>query len=286
MTEEEILNTLDNTNDGAYCSFVELGHVYSYLIDSRLNIFRSENNQWAIAIERLGYNPRASAIILDIFYYGNCLINLETYNENLKNYYSIYPIESLDETLESETLKSEIETWNIRSEKVQISKLSDDYLNAGIKLRKSELKEINVENVARLLVTKHRDLFRATDKELYKSIPTELSKILVIDEWHHKDFQLAMTSPMTDEHIKYTLEFNQNLGGLQDFDFEGLKALISQQGVLAESGNRKIWKNNRPSSYETWQLIAKTIVSNDTSIYQPTLKPNTHWKNWKKSGSM
>jgi hypothetical protein len=286
MTEEEILNTLDNSNDGAYCSFVELGHVYSYLIDSRLNIFRSDNNQWAIAIERLGYNPRASAIILDIFYYGNCLINLETYNENLKNYCSIYPIENLDETLESESLKSEIETWNIRGVKVQISKLNDDYLNAGIKLRKSEIEDINVENVGRLLVTKHQDLFRATDKELYKSIPAELSKILVIDEWHHKDFQLEMTSPLTDEHIKYTLQFNQNLGGLQDFGFEGLKALISQQGILAESGNRKIWKNNRPSSYETWQLIAKTIVSNDTSIYQPTLKPNTHWKNWKKSGSM
>jgi hypothetical protein len=26
MTEEDILNTLDHSNDGYYCSFVELGH--------------------------------------------------------------------------------------------------------------------------------------------------------------------------------------------------------------------------------------------------------------------
>jgi hypothetical protein len=39
MTEEEILNTLDNSNDGYYCSFVDLGNGYSYLIDTRLLYF-------------------------------------------------------------------------------------------------------------------------------------------------------------------------------------------------------------------------------------------------------
>ncbi|MBK8628377.1 MAG: hypothetical protein IPN86_23345 [Saprospiraceae bacterium] len=84
MTEEEILNTLDNSNDGYYCSFVELGHVYSYLIDTRLNVFRGDRDRWAIGVERLGYNPRAGAIILDINYFGNCLTNLEFYNERPK----------------------------------------------------------------------------------------------------------------------------------------------------------------------------------------------------------
>ena len=53
MTEEEILNTLDHSNDGYYCSFVELDHGYSYLIDSRINVFCDDDNRWAIAIERL-----------------------------------------------------------------------------------------------------------------------------------------------------------------------------------------------------------------------------------------
>lgn len=70
MTEEEILNTLDHSNDGYYCSFVELRHVYSYLIDSRLNVFRGDKDRWAIAVERLGYNPRAGTILLEIYYYG------------------------------------------------------------------------------------------------------------------------------------------------------------------------------------------------------------------------
>jgi hypothetical protein len=55
MTEEEILNTLDNSNDGFYCSFVELGHAYSYLIDTRLNVFCGDKDRWAIVVERLGY---------------------------------------------------------------------------------------------------------------------------------------------------------------------------------------------------------------------------------------
>ncbi len=60
LKEQEILHTIDNANKlGSYCHFVWLGDVYSYLIDCRINIFRNANDQWAIAIERLGYNPRA-----------------------------------------------------------------------------------------------------------------------------------------------------------------------------------------------------------------------------------
>jgi hypothetical protein len=76
MTEQEILNTLDNSNDGFYCHFVDLGNVYSYLLDSQLTVFRGDNNQWALAIERLGYNPRAGVIVCEIYYFGNCLIKL------------------------------------------------------------------------------------------------------------------------------------------------------------------------------------------------------------------
>lgn len=288
MTEEEILNTLDNSNDGYYCSFVDLGHVYSYLIDVRLNVFRGDNDRWAIAIERLGYNPRAGAIVLDINYYGNCLTNLEFYNERQTSYYSIHPIDfdNFNETIDGESLKSDAKFWLVRGQQVPLSHNKQDYTNTGIELKEYEPNEISAEEVGRFVVSQNRDLFRATDSELYKSIPTELEKILVLDEWFHKDFQLQISPTMTDEHLRQTFEFNKNLTGLGGMTFESFAQSFRQQEILSDDWNREIWENNRPSSYETWQLIAKVIVTNDPKQYKPTLEPNTHWSNWPDSGSM
>lgn len=288
ITQEEILAVLDNSNDGYYCSFVNLGHVYSSLIDARLNVFRGNNDRWAIAIERLGYNPRAGAIILDINYYGNCLTNLEFYNERPTSYYSIYPIDidSFSNTIEDECLKPDAKYWLVRGQKVLLSNDKDDYAKAGIALNEYEPNEICAEEVGRLVVSQNRSLFLATDNELHKSIPTDLKKRLVIDEWFHKDFQLQMSPTMTDEHLRQTYEFNKNLSGFGGMSFESFAQSFKLQKILSDDWNKEIWENNRPSSYETWQLIAKVIVENDPNEYKPTLAANTHWTNWPDSGSM
>lgn len=288
MTKEEILNTLDNSNDGFYCSFVELGHAYSYLIDTRLNIFRGNNDRWAIAVERLGYNPRADSIILDINYFGNCLINLENYNQRPTSYYSIYPIDkdNFNDTVDGESLKTDAAFWLVRGQKVSLSHKKQDYLDAGIELKEYESNEINVEKTVRFIVSKNNELFRATDNELYKSIPKELEKILVLDEWYHKDFQLLISPTMTDEHLKQTFEFNKNLTGQDGKNFDDFSKSFRKQEILNDDWNREMWEQNRPSSYETWQLIAKVIVTNTPAFYKPTLKPNTHWANWSDSGSL
>lgn len=288
MTEQEIYDKLDNSNDGYYCSFVWFGHIYSYLIDTRLNVFTSDKNEWAIAVERLGYNPRASSINLDISYYGNCLINLKYYNNRPTSYYSIYPVDrdNFNETVEYDALKPEAKFWLVRGQKVDLSHNKTEYLKAGIKLKEFEPNEISAEEVARLLTLTHRDLFRATDKELYKSIPTNLKKILVIDEWYHRDFNLQIMPRMTDDELKNTYEFNSNLS--EDFKAMSLDdfiKLVRQQEIQSDKYARKLWETNIPSSYETWQQIAKVIVTNDTTNYKPTKKPNTHWKHWKNSGT-
>jgi hypothetical protein len=287
MTEEEILNTLDNSNDGFYCSFVELGHAYSYLIDTRLNVFCGDKDRWAIVVERLGYDPRAGAIVLDLKYYGNCLTNLEFYNERPTSYYSIQPIDydNFNDTVDGECLKSDAKFWLVRGKEVLLSHNTQDYENAGIELE-DEPNDISVEAVGRLVVSQNQDLFRATDNELYKSIPTDLAKILVLDEWFHKDFQLQTSPTMTDEHLRLTFELNKNLTGLEGMTFESFAQALRQQQILSDDWNRKIWENSRPSSYETWQLIAKVIVTKEPKQYKPTLEPNTHWSNWLDSGSM
>lgn len=42
----------------------------------------------------------------------------------------------------------------------------------------------------------------------------------------------------------------------------------------------------RPSQSETFQMLAEAIASGDKGKYQPTKKPNTHWKHWPEGGTM
>lgn len=296
LKEKDILTNLDNSvKQGYYCSFIDLGHAYSYLIDSRLNIFRGDNDRWVIAAERLGFNPRGGAILLDIYYFGNRLINLEHYNEQDTNWYSVSPIDwdNFVGTVDGEVVKPEAKYWIVRGEKVELSHDKQEYLNAGIELKEYEPSQISVEDAGRLLITKHRDLFRATDEELYKSIPADLKKIFVIDEWYHRDYVEISHPAISEDHLRYTYEFNSDnyysLKG-QDtepfVDYESFAEMFRKGEQQNAIMNQKQWEKNRPSSYQTWKQIAKVIATGDTSHYKPTLKPNSHWKHWPDSGSL
>jgi hypothetical protein len=213
---------------------------------------------------------------------------LEYYNDRPTSYYSIQPIDTdnFNETIDGESLKSDAKFWLVRGQQVLLSHNKQDYIDTGIVLKEYEPNEISAEEIGRLVISKNRDLFRASDDELYKSIPTDLKKTLVLDEWYHKDFQLQISPTMTDEHLRQTYEFNKNLTGLGGETFESFAQSFRHQEILTDDWNRELWENNRPSSYETWQLIAKVIVTNDPKQYKPTLKPNTNWANWTDSGSM
>jgi hypothetical protein len=292
LTEDQILLTLDNYKWGYYCHFIDLGAGYSYLIDSRLNIFRGDDDKWAIAAERLGYNQQAGAIMLDIYYFGNCLINLKSYNGQNTNYYTVLPIDLNnlnDTTINGLVLKKDAKYWIIRNSQIELSHNKQDYQNAGIELHEYRPGQISLEEVGRLLITKPRErkLLRATSEELYRSIPRHLKKLLVIDEWYHRDFTEILNPTITDEHLRTTYELNKSLAAGRDYmDFKTFTDLFRQQEQSNSNFNQTQWENNRPSSYETWQLLAKVIATGDIAFYRPTLKPNTHWTNWLDSGSL
>jgi hypothetical protein len=290
LTEKEVLAHLDDTYVlGDYYQFIQLGHPYSYLIDSRLNVFKSGDDRWAIAAERLGYSDRAGEIELEIFYYGNCLINLDEYNNQKTNYYGLRKVDpdSFFATTEGPYLLPNAKCWVIGDTELELSVKQTDYTAKGIKLKEYEPGQIRVEEAARRLVLTHSHDFRATEEELYKSIPTDLKKILVLDEWHHKDF-LEIKHPATsDEHLKRVYEFNRGLvNGTFPLDFPAFEALFRQQEKRNAANDSRNRNKKRPGSYETWQQLAKVIATGNISFYQPTLKPNTHWKNWPASGSL
>jgi hypothetical protein len=277
LTPAEILDTLDNSAAIKYNYFITLSHPYVYLIDSRLNIFRGENNDWAIAAEVLGHNPRGGYITSEIFYFGNCLINLESYNGNSVNTFSNYPVddESFEATTDGEVLIPEADFWIVRGEKVPLSTNKSDYDKAGIKLSEYEPGEILIIEAARLAIIDHAFLFRATDQELYKSIPADLKKILVLDEWYHREFN-PQPSPFDSPEVLRALDLTQ----------EYIQNMIRDEKERTARFNQEEWENNRPGSYETWQLLANVIATGDISLYQPTLAPNSHWTNWPESGAL
>jgi hypothetical protein len=287
IKKEKVLAVLDRSNFSYYCHFPSLGHPYSYLIDARLNVFRG-GNQWAVAIERLGYNPRAGFVLLDVFYYGNCLRNFPDYNQQPTNCLTVYPLdeENFFQTTYGEAITPDATHWLVRGKPVELSHHKPDYVNAGIHLPEDASEEIRVEEAARLLVVPHRELFRATDGELYQHIPAHLEKILVLDEWHHKDFVLMTRPDLSDQHLRAIYASNPQLLDLTGMDYATFADTTRQQQVREDEWNRAQWDHNRPSAYETWHLIAQVIESGDPAKYTPTLEPNTHWQNWPDSGSL
>jgi uncharacterized protein DUF7003 len=285
LSESQILDTLDHPEKiGGYGHFASLGDPNSYLVDCRLNVFRGDNDQWAVVFERLGFNPRSGAIELEINYHGNCLVNLEKYNNEFSNYYVVYPLDegNLDRTTDGFHLNKDAGCWSVRGIKIPLSTNRKDYENAGIIL--NDPGKISIEEAARLVVINYRDAFRATDKELYKSIPGNLKKLLVLDEWYHKDYLQVDNESFSSDQLKNIYDFNQmHLNGI---DYNTFVDLMHQKNVQNSDFNSQQDAENRPGTYETWQQIAKVIATGDALHYKPTLPANTHWKHWPDSGSL
>jgi len=185
-----------------------------------------------------------------------------------------------------EQLHPEATTLLVRGTPVTLSHAKADYEQAGVELVECDPDIIDWQEVGRLLITQHQGLFRATDEELYKSIPKHLKKIMVLDEWHHKDFTVGPQNILSDEDIERTYNSNKELGGLEGMSLADLTAVIRSQDATTSEYILQEWTNSRPSSYETWQQVAKVLATGDTSYYQPTLAPNTHWLNWPESGGL
>jgi hypothetical protein len=291
LTEEEILYALDHSFANYHDQFVSLGQAYSYLIDTRLNVFRNTDGRWAIAVERLGYSPRGGSIELQIYYYGNCLTRLDSWNDQTLSSYVVLPVDGLsfeaafgDHCLGP--LMPDANFLTVRGEQLALSHNPQDYADAGINLLNSESGEISVEEAMRLIVPTARHLFRATEEDLRRSIPADLPKILALDEWFHKDSRVTESPTMSEEKLRQTYELNASFGGpVAEMEFDHFAASVREYQLTVETQNREAWENDRPSSYETWQQIARVIAANDPGLYRPTLSPNTHWSNWPESGS-
>lgn len=250
-TTKDILNHLDDcVMENPLWTFMDLEHGYFYTANSRLSLFASDT-QWAIVFEMSGFANRSCAILLELNYFGNCLINLETGGENNAYTYNAKHFELVNRAalkeIESgfEQVSSTATHVKLRGESVAISNT-----NRGFErwipdmLDRDHDDKITFADLGRYLAFEYEKECRATVEELRSCLPDESSLPFIgcIDQWYHE-------------------EYNNYL----DDD--------------------EPW-GEPPSSYETFPLIAEVLVSGDMGKFQPMLSPCNHWRHWPEAGEL
>ena len=260
---EDILGQLDQC--AAAFNFPILDNGYVYLADVRLSAYR-DKKRWAMIIETLGYNPRASGIhsfSSSLYCFGNCLKG----KPGLDNDSWVYPIsDGPDRSLldEANSLNEGAKSLRIRETVVRINR--DAAFLAGKKIgRKFDIEnwrayalrqkepvrknlldaaqrmaespgdgEFAGQDLLRSLLPEYRAKLLATDEELAKRLKAKVPLVLGLDEWHHPDVTAGET----------------------------------------------------PRQSEVFQMVAEVLATGDVQRYKPTQEPNTHWRNWPSGGDL
>ncbi len=240
-----------------YHFFVDLEHPYFLTASSRLTLY-ADKNRWAIVFEKSGYANRGFRGEIEFAYFGNCLRNLQDEGDVLGSTSNLKTAVLIDnaeiERIQGdsfELVQKNIKTVKVRDTMLTIEHDAGKYAarNIAIDTSGNPLKLIDIPSLIRYLSEEHPQLFRATDKELRQCLPRDLPMLMHINQWH------------------------------QDAYYKG-RHYISQYQFEDETSGAK------PSSYETYRMIADILVSKDTSKWKPTLKPNNDWRNWPKAGYM
>ena len=103
-------------------------------------------------------------------------------------------------------------------------------------------------------------LFRATTEELCTCIPKDLKKILVLDEWHHREFyqfpEFLLDSLPVSKQMRAAYIANPATKEKTGLDIESYSNLFANQAENNKQHNQREWRENRPGAYETWQMLA------------------------------
>ncbi|GAB4051003.1 DUF7003 family protein [Spirosoma litoris] len=245
-TDSDILVALDEADKhDTYNNFLDLEHPYVYTAGSAMNLF-ADSTRWAIVFEKSGFSPRGGYPGIDLYYFGNCLHNLDkqgAYNQftsNMKLLPLIAPELMEDITEENDLIKRSISHLTIRENSVSISQNPDAYEKRGISISTFENPKrlIDYCSLIRYLADTQPESLRATSSELRTCLPQDLPCIMSIDQWHHKS---------------YSAEYNYGV---------------------------------KPSEYETYRMVAQILATQDPTRWKPTLEPNNDWRNWPEAGSL
>jgi hypothetical protein len=267
LTVNEIIDTIENYTVFGYDQFVSLRTGDTFLADCRLNLFRHPNGRWAVVFERLVFDVADCELLLQLFYYGNCITNYEAGHEVL-----LMTDDAFKGTTSGWWLKEDAKYWKVINKRLPLSHDLSDYMMAGIQPEHS--RRFSLVEAMRQLVCAHPQTFRATAKELYQYLPKDMERVLVLDNWYHKSYQLDYVLQLDTHGV---LSLAQDFRSVLDTTGHSLETKKSLLNVLINDMARK---QNAPGSYETWPMLAAVMVTGDPGYYKPEHSPNTHWLYW------
>lgn len=260
-TETEVLEQLDSAfknlptsyfpegqqGDIKYNFFLDLEDGYCEIASSRIHLY-SDSTRWAIVFETGGYHNRRHAGVINITFVGNCIAYpVDKYSERsyISNMSSVLLIEESEfqrienkdgvEMENFELIGSNTTDIKIRDTSIIFERDFKKYESLGIKTREYDnpKKLIGFGELLRYLNETSPQLISATEADIQKHIPSDLPKVITIEQFHY----------------------------VSAYD----------KGAL-------------PSEQETYQLIAKVLVTRSASSWKPTLPANNHWANWESGG--
>jgi hypothetical protein len=228
-------------------TFPMLDNGYVYLAATRLSAYRSVSD-WAIAIEIFGFSPRAGLPDVHVYTFGSRVLR----DKGAADYVS--------------------------------REAFDKYLVA------------NPHNQSRFFYPMSEGAWQ--DPETGELVAEDALVVALRDQ--------SVDIPRTSEFAKYGIELMEP-PRLQTFELCRFLAGAHRGEVLATPGERRAsvpldvpeflllddWNHpnvvedtERPSGSETFQQLARALVTGDASDYKPSLPPNTHWKHWPAGGTL
>ena len=229
-----------------YEFFLDLEHGYWVTAGSRLHLYADEG-RWAMVMEKVGYMNRGDVISAELYYFGNAYRPIiETHGEAAKTSNTKY-ITLVD--------AEELGRLSTTGDGTALFELvAPDHREAHVHGHTVELPD------ARAIAT----LGIPTERYANPNNLVDFGSLARYLTAAHPDLAYA-TEP----------EIRTQLPG-------DLRKLLT----IDAFEHLSVYEDDcRPSSLETYQLIAEVLVTRDVSRWQPTQPPNNHWSNWE-SGNL
>lgn len=209
----------------------------------------ADSTRWAIVLEKSGYQNRGISIEIELDYIGDCID---------------YPIDNYPERSYITNSSRVILIHSAEFERIENKK--------GTEMETFELIGKNIKEI------KVRDKFVPFDNnhKNYEKVGIEV-----------RDYDNPLKLIGLGDLVRYLNETNPILTSATEQeiqqhipkDIPKLMAINEFHFVSAYE------KTNLPSQQETYKLIAKILLTKDTTNWKPTQKPNNHWANWE-SGNL
>jgi len=262
FTEDEILKQLDlafigepseyypvgRSQDIKYNFFLDLEHGYCVTASSRIHLY-ADSTRWAIVFEKSGYQNRGASAEIELNYVGNCIYYIFDRNAEM-DYISNVSRVILIDPAELERIQNkegeEMETFELIGQNAKQIKIRDKLIPFDNDNR----------NYAKVGV-------KVRDFDNPKKLIDFGSLVRYLNETDP-----ALISATEQDIRRHIPKHLPKLMTLDKFHFVSVYD-----------------RSKPPSIQETYKLIAKVLVTKDTTNWKPTELPNNHWTNWE-SGNL